>query len=84
MIKEIVKDILQAELKEILLEIVLTILQQIKEITDKLLRMVKDIPGQTKTTNTDDMSILTITTQGARKESSSDSDEISAFQSEDD
>eukprot|EP00957_Ditylum_brightwellii_P019101 1437751-Ditylum_brightwellii.AAC.1 len=61
MIKEIVKDILQAELKEILPEIGTTILQQIKESADTLLFIVKDIPGQTKPTNTDDMSVLTQT-----------------------
>eukprot|EP00957_Ditylum_brightwellii_P122569 9346862-Ditylum_brightwellii.AAC.1 len=56
MIKEIVKDMLQAESKEILPEIVTTLLQQIKESTDHSLRIVKDVPGQTKPTNTDEMS----------------------------
>eukprot|EP00957_Ditylum_brightwellii_P061616 4675702-Ditylum_brightwellii.AAC.1 len=83
MIKEIVKNILQAELKEILPEIVSMILQQIKVSTDKLLRIVGDVPGQTKPTNMEKMSVLTTTTQGASKESSLDSDEILVFQSED-
>eukprot|EP00957_Ditylum_brightwellii_P099197 7555560-Ditylum_brightwellii.AAC.1 len=56
MIKEIVKDILQAELTEILPEIVTTTLQQIKESTNQLLRIIKDVPGQTKPTDTDEMS----------------------------
>eukprot|EP00957_Ditylum_brightwellii_P109880 8381668-Ditylum_brightwellii.AAC.1 len=53
MIKETVKDILQAELKAIMPEIVKTILQQIKESTDQLPWLVKDVPGQTKPTDTD-------------------------------
>eukprot|EP00957_Ditylum_brightwellii_P110746 8446089-Ditylum_brightwellii.AAC.1 len=82
MIKEIVKDILQAELKEILPEIVTTILQQIRESTDHLLWLVKDIPGQTKPTDTDEMSFLTQTTQGVSRDSSSTSKEITPSQSE--
>eukprot|EP00957_Ditylum_brightwellii_P005622 429855-Ditylum_brightwellii.AAC.1 len=53
MIKEIVKDTLQAELKVILPEIVTAILQQIKESTDHSLWLVKDVPGQTKPMDTD-------------------------------
>jgi hypothetical protein len=83
MIKEIVKDILQAELKEILPEMMTTILQQIKESTDQLLRIVKDVPGQRKPTNTDKMSVLTQTTQGSSKESLLDSDGITPSQSDD-
>eukprot|EP00957_Ditylum_brightwellii_P159099 12108934-Ditylum_brightwellii.AAC.1 len=82
MIKEIMKYIFQAESKEILPEIVTTILQQIKESTDQLLRIVKDVPGQTKPKNTDEMSVLTQTTQGASKESSSDSEAITPSQYE--
>eukprot|EP00957_Ditylum_brightwellii_P043160 3271023-Ditylum_brightwellii.AAC.1 len=59
MIKEIVIDILQAELKAILPEIVTTILQQIKESTDQSLLLVKDVPGQTKPMDTDELSVLT-------------------------
>eukprot|EP00957_Ditylum_brightwellii_P013890 1047637-Ditylum_brightwellii.AAC.1 len=54
MIKEIVKDILQAELKAMLPEIVTTILQQIKESTDQWLQLVKDVPGQNKPTDSDE------------------------------
>eukprot|EP00957_Ditylum_brightwellii_P054033 4092627-Ditylum_brightwellii.AAC.1 len=54
MIKIIVKDILQAKLKAILPEIITTILQQIKESTDQSLRLVKDVPGQTKPTDSDE------------------------------
>eukprot|EP00957_Ditylum_brightwellii_P140518 10705559-Ditylum_brightwellii.AAC.1 len=75
MIKKIVKDILQAELKTILPEIVITILQQIKESTDQLLWLVKDIPGQTKPTDTDKLNVLTQTTQGVSRDSSSVSKE---------
>eukprot|EP00957_Ditylum_brightwellii_P089284 6798554-Ditylum_brightwellii.AAC.1 len=82
MIKGIVKDILQAELKEILPETVTTILQQIKESTNQSLQIVKDVPGQTKPTNTDEVSVLTQTTQGASKESLSDSEVIKPSQSE--
>eukprot|EP00957_Ditylum_brightwellii_P192507 14657641-Ditylum_brightwellii.AAC.1 len=82
MIQEIVKDILQAELKEILPEIVATILQQIKESTNQSLQIVKDVPGQTKPTNTDNMSVLTQTTQGASNESSLDSEAITPSESE--
>eukprot|EP00957_Ditylum_brightwellii_P184001 14016031-Ditylum_brightwellii.AAC.1 len=57
MIKEIVNDILQAELKAILPEIVTTTLQQIKESTDHLLWLVKDVHGQTKPTDTDELSV---------------------------
>ena len=64
------KDILRAELKEILPEIVTTILQQIKESTDHLLWLVKDVPGQTKTTDTDELSVLTQTTQGVSRDTS--------------
>eukprot|EP00957_Ditylum_brightwellii_P087066 6627031-Ditylum_brightwellii.AAC.1 len=70
MIKEIVKDILQAEIKAILPEIVTMILQQIKESTDQSLQSVKDIPGQTKPTDSDKVSVLTQTTQGVSKDSS--------------
>eukprot|EP00957_Ditylum_brightwellii_P018463 1388677-Ditylum_brightwellii.AAC.1 len=83
MIKELVKDILQAELKEIILDIVATILQQIKLSTDKLLRIIKDVPVQTKAMITDEMGVLTATTQGASTESSLESDETSVYQSED-
>eukprot|EP00957_Ditylum_brightwellii_P107945 8233879-Ditylum_brightwellii.AAC.1 len=82
MIKDIVKDILQAELKEILPETMTTILQQIKERTNQLMHIVKDIPTQTKPTNTDKVSVLTQTTQGASKESLSDSEAITPSQSE--
>eukprot|EP00957_Ditylum_brightwellii_P140848 10728628-Ditylum_brightwellii.AAC.1 len=64
MIKEIVKDILQAEVKAVLPKIVTTILQQIKESTAQSLWLVKDVPGQTKPTDTDELSVLTQTTQG--------------------
>eukprot|EP00957_Ditylum_brightwellii_P103513 7886910-Ditylum_brightwellii.AAC.1 len=83
MIREQVKDILQAELKEIIPDIVSTILQQIKSSTDKLLHTVKDVPVQTKTTITDKVSVLTATTQGASTESWLESDEMLAYQSED-
>eukprot|EP00957_Ditylum_brightwellii_P002353 180471-Ditylum_brightwellii.AAC.1 len=82
MIKELVNDILQTELKEILTEIVTTTLQQIKESTNQLLRIVKDVPGQTKPTNMDKMSVSTQKTQGASKESLSDSEAITPLQSE--
>eukprot|EP00957_Ditylum_brightwellii_P108183 8254032-Ditylum_brightwellii.AAC.1 len=82
MIKEIVKDILQAELKAILREVVTTILQQKKESTDQLLWLVKDVPGQTKPTDTDKLSVLTQTTQGVSRDSSSASNEITPSQSE--
>eukprot|EP00957_Ditylum_brightwellii_P155014 11798771-Ditylum_brightwellii.AAC.1 len=59
-----VKDILQAELKAILPDIVTTILQQIQESTDQLLWLVKEVPGQTKPMDTDELSVLTQTTQG--------------------
>ena len=75
MIKEIVKDILQAELKAILPEIVTTILQQIKESTDQSLWLVKDVPGQNKSTDSDEVSVLTQTTQAVSKDSSSASEE---------
>eukprot|EP00957_Ditylum_brightwellii_P098707 7518987-Ditylum_brightwellii.AAC.1 len=81
-IKETVKNILQAESKEILPEIVTMIQQQIKESTNHLLRIVKDVPGQAKPTNTDEMSVLTQTTQGASNESLSDSEAITPSQSE--
>eukprot|EP00957_Ditylum_brightwellii_P101485 7733641-Ditylum_brightwellii.AAC.1 len=84
MIKELVKDILQAELKEILLDIVSTILQQIKSSTDKLLRIVKNVSVQTKATIMDKMRVLTATTQGASTESLSESDEMLVYQLEDD
>eukprot|EP00957_Ditylum_brightwellii_P035466 2688879-Ditylum_brightwellii.AAC.1 len=64
MIKEIVKGILQAKLKAILPEIVTTILQQIKESINHSLWLVKDVPEQTKPTDTDELSVLTQTTQG--------------------
>eukprot|EP00957_Ditylum_brightwellii_P168218 12806677-Ditylum_brightwellii.AAC.1 len=82
MVKEIVKDILQAKLKEILPETVTTILHQIKESTNHSLRIVKDVPGQTTPMNTDEMSVLTQTTQGASKKSLSDSEAITPSQSE--
>eukprot|EP00957_Ditylum_brightwellii_P070503 5357466-Ditylum_brightwellii.AAC.1 len=82
MIKEIVKDILQAESKEILPDIVTTILQQIKESANQLLCIVKDVPGQTKPMNMDKMSVLIQTTQGASKESLSDPEAITPRQSE--
>eukprot|EP00957_Ditylum_brightwellii_P118055 9003302-Ditylum_brightwellii.AAC.1 len=83
MIKEIVKDISQAKLKEILPDIVPTVLQQIKASTDKLLRIVRDVPEQTKAMNIDKTSVLITTTQGASNESSLELDKMSAFQSED-
>eukprot|EP00957_Ditylum_brightwellii_P178719 13613172-Ditylum_brightwellii.AAC.1 len=82
MIKEIVKDILQADLKEILPEIVTTILQQIKESADQLLWLVKDVPGQMKPTNTDELSVLTQTTQAVSRDSSLASEETTPSQSE--
>eukprot|EP00957_Ditylum_brightwellii_P140114 10676584-Ditylum_brightwellii.AAC.1 len=81
-IKEIVKDILQAKLKVILPKIVTTILQQIKEITDHLLWLVKDVPGQTKPTDTDELSVLTQTTQAVSKDSLPASEETLTSQSE--
>ena len=84
MIKEIVKDILQAELKAILPEIVTTIPQQIKESTDQLIWLVKDVPGQTKPMDSDVRSVLTQTTQGVSKDSSSASKETPPSQSEED
>eukprot|EP00957_Ditylum_brightwellii_P133382 10169733-Ditylum_brightwellii.AAC.1 len=83
MIKELVKDILQAKLKDILPDIVSTILQQIKSSTDKLLRIIRDVPVQTKAMTTDKTSVLTATTQGASTELSLESDEALVFQSED-
>eukprot|EP00957_Ditylum_brightwellii_P163249 12430481-Ditylum_brightwellii.AAC.1 len=82
MIKEIVKVILQAELRAILPKIVTTILQQIKESTDHLLWLVKDVPGQPKPTDTDEMSILTQTTQGVSRDSSLASEAITPSRSE--
>eukprot|EP00957_Ditylum_brightwellii_P040169 3040040-Ditylum_brightwellii.AAC.1 len=82
MIKELVKDILQAELKEIIPNIVATILQQMKSSTDKSLRIVKDVPVQTKATITDETSVVTITTQGETTKSLSVSDDTSQYQSE--
>eukprot|EP00957_Ditylum_brightwellii_P016208 1219431-Ditylum_brightwellii.AAC.1 len=79
MIKELVKDILQVESKEIIPDIVATILQQIKLNTDKSLRIVKDVPLQTKATITDITSVLT---QGATTKSSSVSDDTSRYPSE--
>eukprot|EP00957_Ditylum_brightwellii_P030970 2346464-Ditylum_brightwellii.AAC.1 len=55
MIKEIVKEILQTELKAILPEIITAILQQIKESTDLSLWLVKDVPGQTKPTDSNEL-----------------------------
>eukprot|EP00957_Ditylum_brightwellii_P143423 10926744-Ditylum_brightwellii.AAC.1 len=81
-IKETVKDILQAELKAILPEIVTMILQQTKESTNHSLWLVKDVPGQTKLTDTDEMSVLTQITQGVSKDSSLDSKAITTSQSE--
>eukprot|EP00957_Ditylum_brightwellii_P140090 10674280-Ditylum_brightwellii.AAC.1 len=83
MIKELMKDILQAELKEIIPEIVAMILQQIKSSTEKLLHIVKDVPVQTKAMIMDKTSVLTASTQGASTESSSESDEMLVYQSED-
>eukprot|EP00957_Ditylum_brightwellii_P153503 11683121-Ditylum_brightwellii.AAC.1 len=60
-IKELVKDILQAESKEVIPNIVATILQQIKSSTDKSLRVVKDVPEQTKATITDKTGVVTTT-----------------------
>eukprot|EP00957_Ditylum_brightwellii_P037639 2846291-Ditylum_brightwellii.AAC.1 len=82
MIKEIVKDILQVELKVILPEIVTTILQQIKDSTDQSLWVVKDVPGQTKSTDSDKLSVLTQTTQGVNKDSSLASKETTPSQPE--
>eukprot|EP00957_Ditylum_brightwellii_P022044 1663452-Ditylum_brightwellii.AAC.1 len=82
MIKKIVKDILQAESKAILPEIVTTILEQIKESTDHLLWLVKGVPGQTKPTDIDEMSVLTQTTQGVSKDSLSNSKAIMTSQFE--
>eukprot|EP00957_Ditylum_brightwellii_P064734 4912896-Ditylum_brightwellii.AAC.1 len=82
MIKETVKDILQAELKAILPETVTTILQQIKESADQSLWLVQDAPGQRKPTDTDESSVLTQTTQGVSKDSSLASEETTPSQSE--
>eukprot|EP00957_Ditylum_brightwellii_P016373 1231041-Ditylum_brightwellii.AAC.1 len=82
MIKEIVKDTLQAELKAILPEIATTILQQIKESTDQLLWLVKEVPGKTKPTDTGGMSVLTQTTQGLSRDSPLASKEITPSKSE--
>eukprot|EP00957_Ditylum_brightwellii_P153613 11690561-Ditylum_brightwellii.AAC.1 len=60
-----------------------TILQQIKSSTDKLLHIVRDVSEQTKAMNTDKTSVFTTTTQGASIESLSESDEMFAFQPED-
>ena len=84
MIKEIVKDILQAELKAILPEIVTTILQQIKESTDQSLWLVKDVPGQMKPMDTDELSVLTQTTQGVSRDSLLASKETTPSQPEED
>eukprot|EP00957_Ditylum_brightwellii_P127329 9708660-Ditylum_brightwellii.AAC.1 len=81
MIKELVRDILQAELKAILPAMVTTTIQQIKESTDLSLWLVKDIPGQTKPMDTDEMSVLTQTTQGVSRDSSLASEEITPSQS---
>eukprot|EP00957_Ditylum_brightwellii_P208088 15355815-Ditylum_brightwellii.AAC.1 len=83
MTKEIVKDILQAKLKEISPDIVSTILQQIKLSTNKSLRIIRAVPVQTKAVTMDKTSVLTATTQGASIESSSESDKILVLQSED-
>eukprot|EP00957_Ditylum_brightwellii_P195396 14887326-Ditylum_brightwellii.AAC.2 len=83
MIKEIVKDILQAKLEEILPDIVPMILQQTKLITNKLLRIIRDVLVQTKAMTTNKASILTRTTQGASIESLLESDKASVIQSED-
>eukprot|EP00957_Ditylum_brightwellii_P091973 7002688-Ditylum_brightwellii.AAC.1 len=82
MIKEVVKDILQAGLKEIIPDIVAMILQQIKSSTDKLLRIIKDGPVQRKAAIMDETSVLTATTQRASTEAS-ESDETLVYQSED-
>eukprot|EP00957_Ditylum_brightwellii_P038651 2921777-Ditylum_brightwellii.AAC.1 len=84
MIKDLVKDILQAELKEITPDIVATILLQIKLSTDKLLRIVKDVPVQTKATIMDETSVITATTQGATTKSLSESNDMLLYQSEQD
>eukprot|EP00957_Ditylum_brightwellii_P190800 14525684-Ditylum_brightwellii.AAC.1 len=84
MIKDIVKDILQAELKTILPEMATTILQQIKESTYQSLWLVKDVPGQTKPTDSDEVGVLTQTTQGVSKDSSLASKETTPSQSEED
>ena len=75
---------MQAELKAILPEIVTTILQQIKESTDQSLWLVKDVPGQTKPTDSDKVSVLTQTTQGVSRDSSSVSKETTPSQPEED
>eukprot|EP00957_Ditylum_brightwellii_P093833 7145818-Ditylum_brightwellii.AAC.1 len=84
MIKEIVKDILQAELKAKLPDIVATILQQIKESTYQSLWLVKEVPGQTKPTDSDELSVLTQTTQGVSKDSLSVFKETTPSQPEED
>eukprot|EP00957_Ditylum_brightwellii_P071068 5400555-Ditylum_brightwellii.AAC.1 len=66
-----------------LLDIVSTILQQIKLSTDKLLHIVKDVPVQTKATIINKTCVLTATTQGANTASLSESDETSVYQSDD-
>eukprot|EP00957_Ditylum_brightwellii_P135072 10298465-Ditylum_brightwellii.AAC.1 len=83
MIKELVKDILQAELKEIIPDKVATILQPIKSSTDKLICIAKDGPVQTKAMITDKTSVTTATAQRESTESSSESVETSVYQLED-
>ena len=83
MIREIVKDILQAKLKESLPDILSTILQQKKPSADKLLHIIRDIPVQTKAMTMDKTSVLTTATQGASIELLLESDETLVFQSED-
>eukprot|EP00957_Ditylum_brightwellii_P033357 2526823-Ditylum_brightwellii.AAC.1 len=63
-------------------EMVTTILQQIKESTNHLLWLVKDIPRQTKPTDTDEISVLTQTAQGVSRDSSLASEEIMPSQTE--
>eukprot|EP00957_Ditylum_brightwellii_P030200 2285288-Ditylum_brightwellii.AAC.1 len=60
------------------------ILQQMKESTDQLLWLVKEVPGQMKPTETDKLSVLTQTTQGMSRDSSAASEETTPSQSEED
>ena len=47
-----------------------------------MLWLVKEVPGQTKPTDTDELSVLTQTTQGVSRDSSSASEETTPSQSE--
>eukprot|EP00957_Ditylum_brightwellii_P168650 12836620-Ditylum_brightwellii.AAC.1 len=84
MIKNLVKDILQAELNKIIPDTVATILQQIKLSTYKLLHIDKEVPVHTKVTIMDETSVIAATVEGATTESSSEPDDMSLYQSEQD